>query len=122
MSRSSLTGCLDEPPTDLAPVVRVEVEFFGVPRLKAGVPRIQVDLPTVDPAQTVSNLQCLLDRLADMLPNLVGAVLIRDQPDQPATLHPAYRVSRGTDEFLDNPHASLTPNCQLLLLSTDLGG
>ena len=122
MSRSPLGHDVDERTAPPPPFIRVQVEFFGVPRLKAGMARLDLELPVVDPFRRLSDLQRLLDRLADVVPSLVGPVLIRVSADQPATLHPAYRLSLDTEEFLDDPTTLLVPDARLLLLSADLGG
>jgi molybdopterin converting factor small subunit len=85
----------------------VAVEFFGVPRLRAGTARLEVEAATLAEA---------LRAVADRCPALAGTVIRGDR------VHPAYRVCLNGDRFLDGPGTPLAEGDALLLLAADAGG
>lgn len=85
----------------------VTVEFFGIPRHRAG--RAEVALP----ADTVSQL---LQGLTQACPQLQDL----RQPD--GRLSPHYLLSINGEEFVTDLHQKLRPGDRLLLLSADAGG
>jgi molybdopterin converting factor small subunit len=85
----------------------VTVEFYGVPRLRAGVGRLEVEGTTVGEA---------LRGLAQACPTLDGTVL-RD-----ATVHPAYRLSLNGERFITDPATRLDDGDALILVAADVGG
>ncbi len=87
--------------------VRITFELFGVPRLRAGLGRLEVSASSVGEA---------LGHLARRCPALDGPVILGDR------LHPAYRLSLNGERFVDDPTSPLTDGDALLLLSADVGG
>ena len=84
----------------------VTVEFFGVPRLRAG--RAELDLPpgTVRETLTAVERAC---------PGLAGLV-------QAGRLAPHYLLSVNGSRFGPDLDEALRPGDRLLLLSADAGG
>ncbi len=87
-------------------MARVIVEFYGVPRLRAGVSWLAVEADTIHAA---------LAAVAAACPGLAD-VLAGDQ------LAPHYLVSVNGDRFVTELDAELVPGTVLLLLSADAGG
>ena len=85
----------------------VTVEFYGVPRRKAGVPEATV------PADTPA---AALAAVADALPGL-GRVLSAD-----GRLAPEYLLSVNGERFVTDLAEPLPVGTRLLLLSADAGG
>jgi molybdopterin converting factor small subunit len=85
----------------------VTVEFFGVPRARAG--RAELALS----ARTVAELLAAMEAAC---PGLKG---IR-RPD--GRLAPQYLLSLDGREFLSDPAYQLRPGDRVLLLSADAGG
>lgn len=86
---------------------KINMEFYGVPRLRTGVHSFVVEAETVDE---------LIRELSRLFPQLIHHVICNH------SLHPAYRLMRGTTEFLTDPSTILNPDDQILLLSVDAGG
>jgi molybdopterin converting factor small subunit len=84
----------------------VKVEFFGIPRQRAGRAELQVA------AGTVADLLAALVREC---PGLAGVV--RD-----GRLSPHYLLSLDGREFVSDPALVLRSGDRLLLLSADAGG
>jgi hypothetical protein len=85
----------------------ITIELFGVPRLRAGVGRLDVEAATVGDA---------LRGLAQSCPALDGSVIVGD------TIHSAYRLSLNGGEFVSDPERRLAPGDALLLMAADVGG
>jgi molybdopterin converting factor small subunit len=85
----------------------IVVELFGVPRLRAGTGRIEVDAATCGDA---------LDRLATLCPALDGTVIVNRRVGS------AYRLCLNGESFPDDPETPLSPGDALLLLAADAGG
>ena len=85
----------------------ITVELFGVPRLRAGVAQVVLQAETLAGA---------LRALGQICPSLVGTVLVEGR------VHPAYKLSRNGDVFIDDPRTPLIDGDALLLLSADVGG
>lgn len=85
----------------------VTIELYGVPRLRAGVGRVDVEASSVAEA---------LGRLAEVAPSLAG--MIEEGP----SLHPAYRLCINGDRFVDDPRTPLNKGDNLLVFSSDVGG
>jgi hypothetical protein len=85
----------------------VTVEFFGIPRQRAGRAELRV------PAGPVANL---LQFIEQSCPGLQGL----RQPD--GRLSPHYLLSLDGEQFLTDPRQDLRPGARLLLLSADAGG
>ena len=87
----------------------IQVELFGVARLRAGVR---------DWTSTGHTLGEVLESLTDAFPVLEGSVVSR----QPLSLLPSYRISLNGDRFVSDPSTPLTDGDLLLILSADVGG
>jgi molybdopterin converting factor small subunit len=85
----------------------ITVEFFGVPRLRAGTGRVTLD---------ASRLSVALGELRRACPALDGSVI------QGGRVHPAYRLSLNGDRFVSDPETPLADGDVLLLLAADVGG
>lgn len=85
----------------------IEVEFFGVPRLKSGVAGCFIAADTVDE---------LLKELAVQFGGLVDTVIFDGR------LHQAYQLVRGNSEFLKDPQTRLKHGDRILLMHMDAGG
>lgn len=82
-------------------------ELFGVPRLRAGIGRVEVDATTCGEA---------LEQLAVLCPSLDGTVIVNRR------VGTAYMLSLNGDSFPDDPETPLAPGDSLLLLAADAGG
>lgn len=85
----------------------VTVEFYGVPRLRAGRAELIVLAATVGD---------VLDTVTRTCPALAGV----RQPD--GRLAPQYLLSVGGERFVTDMAQALRPGDRLLLLSADAGG
>ena len=85
----------------------VEIELNGVPRLRAGISRLQVEATCLAEALFSLSARC---------PALAGTVIRGDR------LHPAYKASINSDRFVDDPAEVLRPGDVLLILAADVGG
>jgi hypothetical protein len=85
----------------------VTVEFFGIPRQRAG--RAELRLP----ARTVAEL---LEGVERACPGLAGL----RQAD--GRLAPHYLLSRDGEQFVSEVHQEVRPGERWLLLSADVGG
>jgi len=85
----------------------VNVEFYGVPRLITKVANATLE---------AENLAELISELIRNFPQLKGPVIVNE------TLHPAYRLMRGTSEFLMDLQTPLVANDKILILAVDAGG
>ena len=86
--------------------MRMHVEFFGVPRERAGVSALEVHADT---------LGQLLGTLAARMPSL--SEIIRDD-----RLHPAFVANLNGDRFVTDPGTPLAGDDFVLILSADAGG
>ena len=84
----------------------MHVEFFGVPRERAGVSELEVHADT---------LGQLLDMLAARVPSL-SEIIQRDR------LHPAFVANLNGDRFVCDPATPLRGDDSILILSADAGG
>ncbi|MBD15203.1 MAG: thiamine biosynthesis protein ThiS [Planctomycetaceae bacterium] len=87
--------------------MRVEVEFFGIPRARAGV------------ATTTAEGSCLGEVLSDLAaryPELAETCIDGQQ------LRPGYTANLGGQKFITDPQTPITKSTPLLLLSLDAGG
>ena len=82
------------------------VEFFGVPRERAGLSELEVHAET---------LGGLLGALADSVPSL-SEIIQRDR------LHPAFVANLNGDRFVTDPDTRLEAGDCVLILSADAGG
>ena len=84
----------------------MHVEFFGVPRERAGISELEVHADT---------LGQLLGMLAMRMPSL-SEIIQRDR------LHPAFVANLNGDRFVTDPGTALGADDCLLILSADAGG
>jgi molybdopterin converting factor small subunit len=84
----------------------MHVEFFGVPRQRAGVPELEVHADT---------LGQLLGQLTERKPSL--SEIIQDD-----RLHPAFVANLNGDRFVTDPGTPLGADDCVLILSADAGG
>jgi molybdopterin converting factor small subunit len=84
----------------------MHVEFFGVPRERAGVSELEVHADT---------LGQLLGTLAERMPSL-SEIIQRDR------LHPAFVANLNGDRFVTDPGTPLGVGDSVLILSADAGG
>jgi molybdopterin converting factor small subunit len=87
----------------------MQVEFFGVPRERAGMSELDVQADT---------LGQLLGALAARFPSL--GTVIGDSGG--ARLHPSFVASLNGDRFVSDPGTPLGKNDCVLILSADAGG
>jgi molybdopterin converting factor small subunit len=85
----------------------VTVEFYGMPRQRAGRAELTVAAATV--AEVLAAVARACPRLAD---------LVRED----GRLAPHYLLSLDGREFVADPRQALRPGERLLLLSADAGG
>ncbi len=85
----------------------ITIELFGVPRLRAGVGRVDLDAADVASALAALGRAC---------PGLDGTVILG------GAVHPAYKLSLNGDRFVTDPATPLAPGDALLLLAADVGG
>jgi molybdopterin converting factor small subunit len=83
------------------------VEFFGVPRLRAGRSQVTVAARTLEEALAAVSAAC---------PGLTG--LVRED----GGLAPHYLVSIDGRQFVSDLDQALRPGDRVLLLSADAGG
>jgi molybdopterin converting factor small subunit len=84
----------------------MHVEFLGIPRQRAGVSNLEVEVKT---------LGQLLGTLAARIPSL-GEFIAADR------LHPAFIANLNGDRFVSDPGTPLSENDCVLILSADAGG
>ncbi len=82
------------------------VEFFGVPRQRAGVSQLEVQADT---------LGQLLGTLVARIPSLCEIISVD-------RLHPAFVANLNGDRFVEDPGTRLQQNDSVLILSADAGG
>lgn len=90
-------------------VPSVSVEFYGVPRRRAGAGRAAV---------FAANLADALAGLARQFPGLAADVI----DGASGRLRPEYRVSLNGESFPSDPGTPLAEGDVLILLSADVGG
>jgi molybdopterin converting factor small subunit len=84
----------------------MHVEFFGVPRERAGVSMLEVEADT---------LGQLMGTLAAQIPSFAKLVGVN-------RLHPAFVANLNGDRFVSDPGTPLSENDCVLILSADAGG
>ena len=97
---------------DYSTSVKVRVELFGTPRLRAGCREVQLDLPGRARRSQV------VEALAQACPALVGTALREDLAD----LQAGYVFNHNGTAFLDGDDFSLRAGDSLLLISSQAGG
>jgi molybdopterin converting factor small subunit len=84
----------------------MHVEFFGVPRERAGMSRLEVQADT---------LGQLLETLATRIPSFAKLVGVN-------RLHPSFVANLNGDRFVCEPGTPLGKDDCVLILSADAGG
>jgi molybdopterin converting factor small subunit len=84
----------------------MQVEFFGIPRQRAGISKLEVQAHT---------LGQLLGTLASQIPTL-GEFIAIDR------LHSSFVANLNGDRFVDDPGTRLGEEDCVLILSADAGG
>jgi molybdopterin converting factor small subunit len=97
--------------------VTIQVELFGVPRLRAGTARLDVAM-----ALEGASLGEALGALARLCPALETSGVVEVMADGRGRARPSYRVSLNGDRFVSSPETPLADGDTLLLLSADVGG
>jgi molybdopterin converting factor small subunit len=87
--------------------IPITVEFFGIPRQRAGCAEAAVA------GETLADVLAALERA---YPRLCG---LRRADGGPSD---HYLISLDGDRFVSDPGQRLAPGCRLLLLSADAGG
>ncbi len=85
----------------------IQIELYGVPRLRAGTARLSVEGASVGAA---------IDALAAVCPALSDHVFHK------GLIHPAYKLSLNGERFVSDRATPLNDGDTLLLLSADVGG
>jgi molybdopterin converting factor small subunit len=84
----------------------MHVEFFGLPRERAGIPGVEVQ------AETLGDL---FDQLASLIPPLAEFIRVN-------RLHPVFAANLNGDRFVTDPATPLCESDHVLILSADAGG
>ena len=90
----------------------MHVEFYGVPRERAGTARLEVDANTLGE---------LLGTLAARIPSL-GEFICHDASPNDARLQSTVVANLNGDQFVSDPATPLGGNDCVLILSADAGG
>ncbi len=93
--------------------MKIIVEFFGIPRLRAARERLIVELPNTNTSATLAEI---LTVLAVELPDFARACLAENQ------LRSGYIANVNGERFVTDPNAKLLAGDHLLILSADAGG
>ena len=84
----------------------MHVEFFGVPRQRAGISQLEVEADT---------LGQMLAVVAAEVPSL-REYIAKDR------LHASFAANINGDRFVEDPHTPLSDDDHVLILSADAGG
>ncbi len=90
----------------MASPTQITVEFYGIPRRRAGRTELTVEAATVAEALRAVERSC---------PPLAGLLTVRG-------LAPHYLLALGSQQFVTDLAQPLQPGDRLLLLSADAGG
>ena len=85
----------------------IQIELYGVPRLRAGIARLSVKGASVGE---------VIDAMAAVCPSLSNHVFNN------GWIHPAYILSLNGERFVSDRATPLNDGDTLLLLSADVGG
>jgi molybdopterin converting factor small subunit len=88
----------------------MHVEFFGVPRERAGLSVLEMNAET---------LGQLLTTLAARIPSFDKFI---STDGQGSHLHPAFIANLNGDRFVSDPRTPLAENDCVMILSADAGG
>ena len=84
----------------------MRIEFFGIPRQRAGVSELEIEGET---------LGQVLETLANRVPSLGDFI-------RAGRLHPTFAANLNGDRFVDDPLTRLAADDRVLILSADAGG
>ena len=84
----------------------MQVEFFGIPRQRAGVDRLEIRAGTL--GQLLASLKFQNPRFGDFI--------------EGNRLNPAFTANLNGELFVSDPETPLAENDHLLILSADAGG
>jgi molybdopterin converting factor small subunit len=90
----------------------IQIEFYGVPRQRSGVPQATIAL-----ASSAPTLGAALRELGARFPQLIGECIEAD-----GRLKPGYVVNLDGQNFVRDPHTPLSGVGTILFLSADAGG
>ena len=90
--------------------MEIRVEFFGIPRQRAGQPDAAICLAV--PA----TLGALLQELGQQFPGLEGECIER------GALQPGYLASLGGERFISDRSEMIAEGTSVLILSAEAGG
>ena len=93
--------------------MRVTVEFFGIPRQRAGCATLEFSL---EEHRTSATLGEILEVLAEQLPRFAQDCLIENR------LRAGYIANISGQRFITDPATVITEGETLLILSADAGG
>ena len=93
--------------------MRITVEFFGIPRQRAGCALLEISLPKCEHS---APLGVILQHLAAELPNFARDCVNENR------LRPGYIANINGEHFITDPTAIITEGETLLILSADVGG
>ncbi len=82
------------------------IEFWGIPRQRAGISEIEVDADSL--GQALTRAATRLPRLSDLIAG--------------DRLHPSLAANLNGDRFVCDPATPLVAGDRLLILSADAGG
>jgi sulfur-carrier protein len=91
----------------------VTVEFFGIPRQRAGLAVLEVSLPDCEGFATLADI---LKVLAAELPGFARDCVMENR------LREGYIANVSGQRFIADPAAKITQGDTLLILSADAGG
>ena len=84
----------------------MHVEFLGIPRQRAGISELELEVET----------------LGQLLQSLSGRFPALNELITGNTLHPSLAANLNGDEFVSDPDTPLAPGDHVLILSADVGG
>ena len=84
----------------------MQVEFYGLPRERAGVSAIELQA----------------DTLGELLEHLAVEIPVLGEFVEAHRLHPVFVANLNGDRFVSDPATPLSENDHLLILSADAGG
>jgi molybdopterin converting factor small subunit len=93
--------------------MRITVEFFGIPRQRAGQALMDVSLPQ---SADFARLADVLESLAKELPDFARDCLAENR------LKPGYIANINGERFITDPATPIADGDALLILSADVGG
>ena len=85
----------------------IRIEFYGIPKQRAGVDAIDVEAATLGEA---------LQQLSEPLPQFADACLSEGR------LQPSFLANINGENFTTDPRTPLAPGDTVLILSADAGG